>query len=108
VKLNLSDFSKLLSPHTRGYLDAKQWVKILKEVFTEVLIDELSKGNIVHLPFGDFSIVPNSQTIIKNSVNGEKNVPIKNQYQVRCSCPETFKEKVNQKFSMGKEKISSR
>jgi nucleoid DNA-binding protein len=93
MKLKKSDFSKLLSPETRGWLDAKQWGKIRK-IIKKVIVQELLKGNSIQTEFGEFSCVENLRS---TTIFNGKEIPIKNKYQVRCSCSNQFKEIVNGK-----------
>jgi nucleoid DNA-binding protein len=95
MKIKKTEFAKLLSPHTRSSedinLDAKQWGKILS-ILKKVIGQELLKGNSIFTPFGEFYRIDNPQRTIKS--HGEE-IPIKNKYQVRCSCSESLKEIVN-------------
>ena len=90
-KLTIREFAKKLSPRTRGILDAKEWVKMLKIIYEE-LAEELSKGNSVRTPFGEFYIIENAREMVV--VNGQE-IPVRHKYQVRCSCSRNFKETVN-------------
>jgi hypothetical protein len=93
-KIFLKEFSKILATYTRGWLDAKDWRKVLR-VLPEAIGKELLKDNIVLLPFGKFSRIENPTTLIEKSINGKKNVPIINKYRATCSCSRHFKEIIN-------------
>jgi len=93
-KINASEFCKLLSPHTRGQVNAKQWKDLLKILQMEIGKQLNQNDCEIHLPFGTFSKIENKQQFIKKSINGVENVPIKNKYQARCSCNQ-LKELVN-------------
>jgi predicted ester cyclase len=94
MKIKKTEFSKLLSPHTRGWIDSKGWREILL-IIRNVIGEELIKDNIVHLPFGEFKKFPNKQKTIQTAVCGNKDVPIRHEFQVRCSCSNQFKGIVN-------------
>jgi nucleoid DNA-binding protein len=95
MKLKKSEFAKRLSPHTRGWLDAKDWKHILPIIKT-VIGEVLSEGmyDSIQTDIGEFSLVENKQEKVWSPIIG-KEVPVKHKYQVRCSCSNQFKELVN-------------
>jgi Mor family transcriptional regulator len=93
-KIFLKDFSKILASHTRGWLDSKDWRKI-ERIRSEVLGQELAKGNRIYLPCGEYYVAENNQKTIKNSINGQSDMPIKYKYRAVCSCARHFKEIIN-------------
>jgi len=91
MKIKKTDFAKLLSPHTRDWLDAKDWLKLLS-IIRDVLGEQLMQGNSIQTHFGEFYRIENLHKTI--FLNG-KEIPIKNKYQARCSCANQFKGIVN-------------
>jgi len=94
MKIKKSEFAKRLSPHTRGWLDAKDWRKILPIIKT-VIGESLVQGHTVQTDFGEFSKIENKQKEVRSPLMGGEYVPIKNRYQARCSCSSQFKEIIN-------------
>lgn len=97
MKIKKTDFAKRLSPHTRGWLDAKDWRKLLP-IIRDVVAEILSEGNSVQTDWGEFYCKENFKHSIKSPLLDGKEVFTKNKYQVRCSCSEKLKELVNGKY----------
>jgi hypothetical protein len=100
-KIFLKEFSEILATHTRKKnrnislgLDSQQWRKIL-HILSKVIGTELAKDNCIYLPFGEYSTTENTQQIVKKSINGQINVPIKYKRRAVCSCARHFKEIIN-------------
>jgi nucleoid DNA-binding protein len=55
MKITKKEFYKLLSPHTRGWLDAQQWNNAFA-IILDVLGKELKNGNIIYTDIGTFEI----------------------------------------------------
>jgi nucleoid DNA-binding protein len=98
MDIYLKDFSKILATYTRKNddinLDSLQWRKILR-ILPEAIGNELAKGNRIHTPFGEYFTTENTQKTIKNSINGQTDVPIKYKRRAVCSCSRHFKEIIN-------------
>jgi len=93
-KIFLKEFSKILASHTRKNLDSLQWRKILR-VLSETIGEELAKGNRIYLPCGEYYVAENTQETVKNSIDGQSDIPVKNKYRAVCSCSRHYKEIIN-------------